>query len=125
LKAALLTTRANIFCATSVASDLRETVRYALHSPAVFRWLDDGGVAHEAHGWTRDINLRGVYVFASDCPPLGVSLTMRIELPALWPDSGLIQLKVKGRVLRVDLGRGVGRCSGFSVQTERVRLCAN
>jgi hypothetical protein len=106
------------------AKDLRAAVRYALEARVVFSWTDERGVSQKGIGWTRDISPKGVYVVATGCPPRSAAVALSVQLPASEQQSRTMSLETQGRVLRVDYRREGGG-SGFSVQHERVSMCAS
>ncbi len=109
---------------TGSAKDLRAAVRYALEARVAFSWTDEQGVSQKGLGWTRDISPKGVYVVASGCPPRSAAVALSVQLPVSDPQTRALSLETQGRVLRVDLRRE-GGWSGFSVEHERVSLCAS
>ncbi|MBZ5502332.1 MAG: hypothetical protein LAN59_08825 [Acidobacteriia bacterium] len=109
---------------TGPPKDLRAAVRYALEARVVFSWTDEQGVAQKGLGWTRDISPKGVYVVAIGCPPRSATVSLSVQLPVTDPQSRAMSLETRGRVLRVDIRRE-GGWSGFSVEHERVSLCAS
>jgi hypothetical protein len=117
------TRRADAVCTGSVDENRRAALRYGLRAQVEFRWLAQDGTVQEARGCTRDIGPGGAYVFATAFPPVGATLNMSIRLPQLTGDGGAPSVEVKGRVLRVDRGSSANN-TGFSVRTERAKLCA-
>jgi hypothetical protein len=102
--------------------DARLTVRYPLHLPVSFHWVDEQGLPREWHGCTRDIGPKGAYILASLCPAVAATIRMVLHLPVPAENGRVIEVETKGRVLRVDLEHDSGCCSGFSVFNERVTL---
>jgi hypothetical protein len=100
----------------------RRAVRYTLDTQVVYSWSDVGGLPRESRGCTRDISPKGSYVIAACCPPLGTTLAMSFDLPALMGESQAVHVQVHSRVTRIDPG-GAGRCAGFSVENVRTTLC--
>jgi hypothetical protein len=101
----------------------RRAVRYTLETQVVFSWSEIGGLPRESRGCTRDISPKGAYVIAACCPPLGTTLAMSFDLPALMGESQAVHVQVHSRVTRID-PEGAGRCAGFSVENVRTTLCA-
>jgi len=106
----------------TTANEHRSTVRYSLHAPVSFSWIDERGARLEAYGCTRDLGPKGTYVIASQCPPRGASVSMNIFLPVRSGTCSVQRVGVEGQVLKVDTADGRGRCSGFAVRHERVVL---
>lgn len=60
----------------------------------------------------------GAFVFASCCPPVGASLTLKIDLDGIPEEIGRLPVEVSGEVLRVEqciAERGMPT-DGFAVQ---------
>ena len=94
--------------------------RFNLEAPVKFTWrLPGSGVASEG-GRTRDISIRGIFVFAGACPPEGSALRMTVLLPATLSDSSL-EMRVDATVVRVE-GSGTEDCPGFAAITNRCSL---
>jgi hypothetical protein len=102
--------------------DARVTVRYPLHLPVSFHWVDEQGLPRESHGCTRDIGPKGAYVLAALCPAVAAVIRMVLHLPVPAENGRVIEVETKGRVLRVDIAHDSECCSGFSVFNERVTL---
>jgi hypothetical protein len=106
-------------------NDSRATVRYALRAPVTFTWLDENCVSQKGQGWTRDISPRGEYVVAAGCPCAGAAVTLHVCFPILAGVVHALRMEAKGRVLRVDPAEATGKFGGFSIQNERMTLCAD
>ena len=84
----------------------RESVRFHLRLPVIFRWNDEQAGRQQNGGFKRDIRTGGLFIcslFPSPIPPpSGVTVELEVMLPAL-EESGLgARLRSKGRVLRIE-----------------------
>jgi hypothetical protein len=75
-----------------------------------------------AKGRSRDISERGAFVFASNCPPLGVKIGLRISLPEYPGIAQGLRVDIEGRVLRVDRAGGEPEACGFAVSSDEAML---
>ena len=53
----------------------------------LFSWTDSTGTPQKAGGFTRDIGIRGLYVFSEVCPPLQTTAVVEVRLPLRSPSS--------------------------------------
>ncbi len=102
-------------------ADLRKSVRYALHVPVTFSWVDEGGVRQEGKGRTRDISPGGTFVLALPCPPVGAAVGLNI-IPSMDPQAPTLEIKAEARVLRVELTGQGEETSGFAVRNQKVLI---
>jgi len=102
-------------------ANIRNTVRYKLEVPAVFRWKDkQNGNEQNVEGRTRDISTSGAFIYAQLCPPQGVALRVDMVLATI-PNSGrCIRLNAKGRVVRSEQPASGRDTGGFAVVLEQV-----
>lgn len=103
--------------------NLRSAIRYSLRADAVVNWIGKNGLAQQSHGYTRDISPGGAYIFAPEFPPAGHPVQISIHLPMFGGESRVLCVTVKGHVLRID-NPPLAVESGFSIRSERVRVCA-
>lgn len=99
----------------------RNSIRYPLEAPVVFRWKDEGGVYQLGEGQSRDVSERGVFVIAANCPPTRADVELTIDFAALPTVMRAMQMEVEGRVVRVEPGMGQ-RNGGFAVLAEQALL---
>jgi hypothetical protein len=64
------------------------------------------------------VGLRGAFVFAQICPPMGVTVGLAVSLPTYSDLAGVLRLA--GRVIRVNGVGANGATSGFAVSGTRV-----
>lgn len=107
--------------AASIATDLRNAVRYALRAKAIFRWTDSSGAKCEEQGYTRDISARGAFIVCRHWPPTGALLSLTIYLLTPSGPEKDLRMRAKGKVLRVELRSGPEKSPGFAVQNEWMR----
>ena len=92
------------------AVERRQCSRYHLQLPVLFSWTQDALEAKEpgseprsynrGAGFTRDIGLRGIFVFAQQRPPCGL-VSMELILPLASDSAREIRLRFIGTVIRV------------------------
>lgn len=99
----------------------RNSIRYPLEAPVVFRWKGDNGVFQQNEGWSRDVSERGVFVVAASCPPACADIELRIDFAAVPAVMRGMQMEVDGRVLRVEPGTSE-RKGGFAVLAKQALL---
>lgn len=85
---------------TSRVAERRTALRYPLRLPVVFSWQDEGGHIQGCDGYSRDLGSRGIYVYAEQVPPLGVSVEMNVFLPRPEHSSRPSEIHAVGRVVR-------------------------
>ncbi|MGA3166779.1 MAG: PilZ domain-containing protein [Terriglobia bacterium] len=96
----------------------REHHRYRLRVPVMFFWKDARDTQHEGIGLTRDISVRGVFVFTTSPLPLDAN----IKLKALLPLGGQVlpvRIFGQGQVVRVEPAPG-SLPAGFAVAGGRI-----
>lgn len=86
-----------------------------------FSWRDEGGVACDGLGVTRDISEYGVYVFTATSPPAGSSVEVRVPLSAR---AAAFQSLLKGQmqVMRTEEGLEPFGGLGFALAGEALKL---
>src|SRR5437868_13024866 len=85
---------------TSRVAERRTALRYPLRLPVVFSWQDESGRIQGCDGYSRDLGSRGIYVYAEQVPPLGVSIEMNVFLPRPEHSSRPSEIHAVGRVVR-------------------------
>jgi hypothetical protein len=93
--------------------DMRKTTRYAVASPASYRWVSVEGQPLASRGITRDISSAGAFVFARTHPPLGSRIEVEISLPNLNDTRRGARLFGLGQVVRAE--RSNENEAGFAV----------
>ena len=80
----------------------RESVRFPLRLPVIFRWNDDLGGRQQNGGFTRDISTDGLFVYSPIPPPPGVTIEVEVMLPPLEVSGHGVRLWSEGTVLRIE-----------------------
>jgi hypothetical protein len=93
----------------------RKAIRFPLEALVAFSWKDNTGMEQRARGRSRDISERGVFVLANNCPPVGVKIGLRIELPGHPKIAPGLRVHVEGHVLRVEELTEEPETCGFAV----------
>jgi hypothetical protein len=92
----------------------RKSIRFPLHTPVIIWWTNEHGKHRQIEGQCRDISEHGAFVFAADCPPLGASVGLRMELQELPNAKGTSRIEFEGQVVRVERPNGE-KANGFAV----------
>jgi len=80
----------------------RESVRFHIRLPVIFRWNDEHGGRQQNGGFTHDISTGGLFVYSPIPPPSGVTIELEVMLPPLEESGHGIRLRSEGRVLRIE-----------------------
>ena len=94
----------------------RKNQRYGLEVPIVFSWKE-GHTAQQGIGLTRNLSLRGAFIHATTCPPLGARLGFKAFLPPCGANSSVL-LHGRGEVVRLEQGHDQIP-AGFAVAAEQ------
>jgi len=105
-----------------VSTDRREERRFNLNAPVHFTWRLAGSSGSASQdGTTRDISLRGVFVLAGSCPPVGSVIRMSVVLPVDTADSNL-EMRASATVVRVEATGSREFALGFAAVTRKYSL---
>ena len=88
----------------------------------MFFWRDARDTQHEDIGLTRDISVRGLFVFTTSPPPLESDVKLKAFLPPGRSAVPPLRIQGQGRVVRVDAAQGGEPRAGFAVAGERFVL---
>ena len=88
----------------------------------MFFWKDARDTQHEGIGLTRDISVRGLFVFTTSPPPLESDVKLKAFLPPGRSAVPPLRIQGQGRVVRVDAAHGGQPRAGFAVAGERFVL---
>jgi hypothetical protein len=80
----------------------RESVRFQIRLPVIFRWNGEQGGRQQNGGFTRDISTGGLFVYSLIPPPSGVTVELEVMLPPLEESGHGVRLRSEGRVLRIE-----------------------
>jgi hypothetical protein len=93
----------------------RQSQRYAVSAPVIYRWTEADGPEHQGGGFTQNMSTQGTYITAnSPFPNIATNISVEIQLPALEAQMSGLVLKAEGWVVRA--GSPFER-SGFAVKT--------
>jgi hypothetical protein len=88
--------------AIGYAMQQRESVRFQIRLPVIFRWNDEQVGRQQNGGFTRDISTRGLFVYSPMPPPSGVTVELEVMLPPIEESGHGVRLQSEGRVLRIE-----------------------
>ena len=88
----------------------------------MFFWKDARHTPHEGVGLTRDMSVRGVFVFTTSPPPLESEVELRAFLPPGRSAVPPLRIHGQGRVVRVDAAHGGEPRAGFALAGRRFVL---
>ena len=88
----------------------------------MFFWKDTRDTQHEGIGLTRDMSVRGLFVFTTSPPALESDVKLKAFLPPGRSAVAPLQIHGQGRVVRVDAAHGGEARAGFAVAGERFVL---
>jgi hypothetical protein len=88
----------------------RKSRRFQIALPSLLRWADTED--HVDIGHCVNISHRGMFVLATNCPPVGIEVEVTIVLPASDFVPRPVRLRCVGRVTRVEMCYGF---KGFAV----------
>src|ERR1039457_2744359 len=80
----------------------RESVRFQIRLPVIFRWNGEQGSRQQNGGFTRGIRTGGLFVYSLIPPPSGVTVELEVMLPPLEESGHGVRLRSEGRVLRIE-----------------------
>lgn len=83
----------------------------------IFSWTDERHTEQHDVGLTRDLSVRGAFIFAATLPPSGATLKFKAFLP-LSIATSTVRLHGSGQVVRVERGRGQSPV-GFAIAAEQ------
>ena len=92
----------------------RKSIRFPLQTPVTIWWTNEHGKHQLIEGQSRDIREQGAFVFATECPPLGSSLGLTMDLEAFQNATGATRIEFEGQVVRVERPNGE-KGNGFAV----------
>ena len=95
----------------------RRYQRYGLEVPVIFSWKDGRRPLQQDIGLTRDLSVRGAFIFAATLPPSGATLRFKAILPPNNATSP-VRLHGRGQVIRVERGHDQTP-AGFAVAAEQ------
>jgi hypothetical protein len=91
-------------------------MRFPLQTAVKFWWANISGERQHGEGRSRDISEHGAFVLTPVCPPIGSSVSLRIDLEGIPDEIGTLPVEVSGEVLRVEQFGAEIVASGFAIQ---------
>ena len=101
---------------------LREAVRYPVRASVLFSWDEERGVHLEGTGVTRDMSIKGVFVYSMVLPPKNASVDMEVAFPPLRENAPPVRIHVRGRIVRTESHAVDPLFGGFAVTSESTIL---
>ncbi len=78
-----------------------------------YLWEDQPGNRLQGEGMSRDISVKGAFIFSPSPPPIGATVELDVAIPG-FDAAPIVGLKGEARVLRVKHGAEEGT-NGFAV----------
>jgi hypothetical protein len=100
----------------------REQTRYALRAVVDFEWMDAEGVPHRGRGQTRDIGIKGMFVYSDSQPPARADVQVEVSLRSVAEAVTNLSMKVEGLVIRAEPPTSPGIRHGFAVLNRSCKL---
>lgn len=95
--------------------DRRQHNRFDLSAPVTYSW-EQGSIRSAGRGTTRDVSECGLFVLTESSPPLGA--VIEFEVSFSFRDDSQIQMRAKGKVIRVDADGTAKAVHGFAAATK-------
>jgi PilZ domain len=115
--------RATKGSAVKLAPEHRHHARYRLCMPVLFRWNDTAGKRIKGDGVSRDISIRGMYVWSETQPPHDAVVGLELFLTGVRANTEPpLRVETEARVMRVEEGRGKNNSGGFALTCEHLNL---
>jgi len=96
--------------------DRRQHRRFDLSAPVTYAWRKKGEGRRTADGITRDVSEMGLFVVTDSPPPLGS--VVRFEVSFVFRDNSQVQMRARGKVLRVETDKKANSDQGFAARTK-------
>jgi hypothetical protein len=94
----------------------RKTLRFPLQTAVTFWWVNGSGERQHGEGCSRDVSEHGAFVLTLNCPPVGASVSLTIDLAGIPEEIGPLPVEVDGEVLRIDQSTAARGMGGFAIQ---------
>lgn len=99
--------------ATRNCTERRKSVRYPLSVRAIFTWEKPEGVLGKGEGITRDVGVKGAFVFSATLPPVNTVIKLELVFPRPFRRPNALVAKMWTQRVERDLSAAASR--GFSV----------
>jgi hypothetical protein len=100
----------------------REQTRYDLRAVVDFDWTLAEGVPQRGRGQTRDISIKGMFVFSDSQPPAKADVRVEVSLRSVAEAVTNLSMKVEALVIRVEPPTRSGIRHGFAVLNRSCKL---
>jgi hypothetical protein len=100
----------------------REQTRYDLRAVVDFEWMDAEGVPHRGRGQTRDISIKGMFIFSDSQPSTKADIQVEVSLRSVAEAVTNLGMKVEALVIRGELPTSPGIRHGFAVLNRSCKL---
>ena len=100
----------------------RKSFRYRLEVPVSFIWKVARESQHEGNGLTRDMSVRGAFVYTTNPPTMESDIEIEAFLPSGRGAVPPARIHGRGRVSRVEAAQGGDSRAGFAVAGEPFAL---
>jgi hypothetical protein len=100
----------------------RRQIRFGVHAVVDFEWLDGEGVRHQGRGLTRDISLKGLFIYSDSQPPAKADLQVEVFFASVTGANTNLQLRTKALVLRGEQATRRGEPNGFALLNRSCKL---
>jgi hypothetical protein len=99
----------------------REQTRYSVRALVDFEWIDEG-VIRRGQGITRDISIKGIFIYSEIHPPAKADLLVDVSFRDFTSMPTNLQMRAKGLVIRVEPATEPGSQQGFAILNRSYEL---
>jgi hypothetical protein len=100
----------------------REQIRYGIRADVMFEWSDAEGFPHQGRGFTRDIGIKGMFIYSESQPAEKSDVEVEIALQSVVSEVTKLWMRAEGVVIRVERTTSPGIPHGFAVLNRSLRL---
>lgn len=100
----------------------REQIRYGIRADVVFEWSDTDGFPHRGRGFTRDIGIKGMFIYSDVSPSEKDDVAVDVSLRSAARGVTNLWMRAEGVVIRVELAVDPGKPRGFAVLNRTCKL---
>jgi hypothetical protein len=101
----------------------REQIRFGLHAVVDFEWVDGGGDRQQGRGVTRDISLKGLFVYSDSPPQAKADVQVEVFFASITGANTNLQLRINALVLRGEPAMRRGERHGFALLSRSYTVC--
>ena len=99
----------------------REHTRYGVRAHVDFEWMEEG-VLQTGRGLTRDISLKGMFIYSDSKPPTKSDLRVRVSFSSHTQTLTKVQVRANSVILRVEPPSAPGADYGFAILNKSYEL---